>query len=512
MSHISIAIPNSVEIINMEPTEISPLISKCQIKVCYVGDEPNRNKSIITKDVAQKIAPTLRGCPIVGFYNEDKQDFGGHDRTIEISGGKIEIKDITKPYGFVDINASVWFQKFTDDGIEHEYLVTEGYIWTGQYKEAQRIVDKGNNQSMELDEETLDAYWTKDVKGHPQFFIINEAIIENLCILGEDVEPCFEGASIAKVQFSFDDETKQSLNSFVEQMKKIIDGGKTPMYVTYAVEIGGSLWDNLYKYLIDNYPDPNDSWCSIYCIEGIYEEDAQKFAILRNREDGSYHRLNFILNDADGFVPEADLTEVEKTFVPVEVPQFDPAAVEAYAAKLKEQMVENIASTETEFTTPDTEEELTEPANDEVEYSLEENAEYIELKAKFEAATTSIEQLTASLNEANETINNLNKTIDSLSQFKLDIERKEKEKMINETFYMLDDEYKKDIVENIDSYSLDDIEAKLSVICVRNRINMNIEDTNSSKAHTTYNLSTDNEDFIPAWVKAARNVEKNLNK
>jgi hypothetical protein len=30
---------------------------------------------------------------------------------------------------------------------------------------------------MKLDDNYLDAYWTKDDKGKPQFFIINEAII-----------------------------------------------------------------------------------------------------------------------------------------------------------------------------------------------------------------------------------------------------------------------------------------------------------------------------------------------
>jgi hypothetical protein len=37
----------------------------------------------------------------------------------------------TRPYGFVDLNAKVWFKKYNDEGVIHEYLVTEGYIWTG---------------------------------------------------------------------------------------------------------------------------------------------------------------------------------------------------------------------------------------------------------------------------------------------------------------------------------------------------------------------------------------------
>lgn len=194
--HESIRLECPIEFINVVP--YNPLISKCQIKVCYVGDEPNRNRSIITKEVARQMANSLPGCPIVGYYNEDKKDFEEHNRIIELSNGTFRVKDTTRPYGFVDLNAKVWFAKYLDDdGVEREYLVTEGWLWTKQYPDCQRVVEgKGNNHSMELDEETLDATWTKDRNGKPKFFIINEAIIEKLCILGEDNEPCFEGSHI----------------------------------------------------------------------------------------------------------------------------------------------------------------------------------------------------------------------------------------------------------------------------------------------------------------------------
>jgi hypothetical protein len=68
--HNSILLEHSIELINITP--LNPLISKCQIKVCYVGDEPNRNKSIITKDVAKQMANSLPGSPIVGYYNAEK--------------------------------------------------------------------------------------------------------------------------------------------------------------------------------------------------------------------------------------------------------------------------------------------------------------------------------------------------------------------------------------------------------------------------------------------------------
>jgi hypothetical protein len=55
------------------------------------------------------MANSLPGSPIVGFYNEAKEDFEEHNRVIDISNGEFKIKDTTKPYGFVDLNAKVWF-------------------------------------------------------------------------------------------------------------------------------------------------------------------------------------------------------------------------------------------------------------------------------------------------------------------------------------------------------------------------------------------------------------------
>ena len=49
------------------------------------------------------------------------------------------------------------------------------------------------------------------------------------------------------------------------------------------------------------------------------------------------------------------------------------------------------------------------------------------------------------------------------------------------SFYMLSDEDKKDVVANIDTYSLDDIEAKLSIICVRNKVSFNLDDDKPRK-------------------------------
>ena len=513
MAHLSINMEDMpIEVLEFEP--INPLISKCQIKVCYVSDKPNRNKSIITKEVATDFAKTIPGCPIVGYYNEEQKDFEEHNRIIDISNGKFKVKDTTRPYGFVPTNARVWFQWFEDDGVPHEYLCTEGYIWTGQYPESQRIIDKGNNQSMELDDNLIDAYWTKDNNGKPQFFIINEAIMSKLCILGEEVEPCFEGASITKVQFSFEDNFKEKLFALMEQMQEILNnGGGTPVINNYAVEIGCSLWDAIYEYLWVNRNDDSD-----YTLYGVYEEDDQKFAILRNRKDLTTYRLNFSLTEENGFEPQGELVQVAPDFKQVDS-QFSLEEVEAYETQFKnshevqdttvvEEPVQEEPAIEVSITSATSEISDSAVAVQEseetptIEYNLNDIPEYQELLNKYSVLE---EQVTNLQN----TINTLNEQNKELVQFKSKIDRENKEKLINETFYMLSDDLKKDCLDNIDTYSYDDIEAKLSIICVRNKVSF---DTNQpeKEAVTTFNLDTveDNFEDAPAWLKRVYEVQQ----
>ena len=513
------------EFINVTP--INPLISKCQIKVCYVGEDPNRNRSVITKEVATQMANSLPGSPIVGFYNEAKEDFEEHNRVIDISNGEFKIKDTTRPYGFVDLNAKVWFQKFLDDGVnEREYLMTEGYIWTGQYPESQRIIDKGNNQSMELDEKFLDATWTKDDNGKPQFFIINEAIISKLCILGDDCEPCFEGSQITKLEFSFNDGFKEQLFAMINEIKDLLkEGGAKEVFTRYAVEIGDTLWSALYSHIEKTYPDGQNCYCSVYRIEGVFEENGQKFAVLQNRSDMKYYRLDFALTEELGFVPSETLIEVTQSYTPVEEPQFALDAVEEYETEYAQKKKDEEEGKgekcskcgkpvdECECEKDDDEEKcskcgkpLDECECEKKKYNLEEVVEYAELMDKFNALQADYDALSAN-HEA------VKAEIEPLKQFKLEVEKKEKQAMIDQ-FYMLSDEDKADVIENIDTYSLDDIEAKLSIICVRNKVSFDLDENKGSNGSTTtFNLNSgdlDDDANIPAWVKSLRETAKTM--
>ena len=119
--HQSVATIKSPEFINLQPLEINPLMSSCDIKVLYVGQ--NRNHSYITKEVASNMAKTLRGAPIVGYYRADAEDFGDHGDQLIIDGNGIQFNCLTRPYGFVSPDARVWFQEFEDtDDFGHKIV------------------------------------------------------------------------------------------------------------------------------------------------------------------------------------------------------------------------------------------------------------------------------------------------------------------------------------------------------------------------------------------------------
>lgn len=528
MRHSSVKLDTPVEFINITP--LNPLISKCQIKVCYVGEQPNRNRSVITKEVATQMANSLPGSPIVGYFCAENKDYEEHNRDVTIQDGKFELTDTTKPYGFVDLGAKVWFQKYLDDGEnEREYLMTEGYLWTGQYPEAQRIIDKGNNQSMELSKDHTNAFWSKDDNGKPQFYIINETVISKLCILGEEFEPCFEGANITspEIQFSFDDGFKEQLFSMMTELKNLLNKGGAKMFTKYAVTIGDNLWNALYNHVEENYS-----------IVGVYEEEEQKFAIVSN-EEGKYFRLDFSINEEEfGFSNE--LVEISE-YVADEEPQFSAEEVAEYAKKKKEEDEEKSKENEktedksdsddnednsednddedeekkkkkTKYSADDGEEKCSKcgkPVKEcecgkENKYNLEEIPEYTDLVSKY----SDLESKYNNLVSENEELKN---TLSALNEFKLKVERQEKETMIN-SFYMLSDEDKAEVVENIDTYSLEDIEAKLSIICVRNKVSFDLDDDKEDKGATTFSLEDTSDDAsMPAWVKAALEVAKNKN-
>ena len=438
--HQSVATIHSPEFINLKPLDINPLMSSCEIKVLYIGE--NRNRSYISKEVATEMAKTLRGAPIVGYYREDKGDFADHGDRVIIDDEGIRFERMTKPYGFVSPDAKVWFQKFEEvddfgNVIIREYLMTTGFLWTGQFEEARQALEgDGQPQSMELDEKTLNGEWSKSIKRYMELFIINDAIFSKLCILGEDVEPCFEGSSVKapEVSASFtkvDNEFKNTLYSMMQQLQYALKGGQEEMQDITEAKISA-------------------------------EEQVK--------------------------VDEINTAEIEN-------PTEDTSS----------------ASVETEFIKKEDEEKPAEekkdeaPADDKKDEKPAEDKKEKDNQKKF--SLEDYEKLSTKYSELESKYTALEEMCEELTKFKNQVEDDKKDALIK-SFCMLSDEDKKDVIENKSKYSLDDIEAKLSVICVRKKVNFNLEEESEETAQvaTTYNLH-DAEESVPGWISALRNTK-----
>ena len=461
--HQSIATIDSPEFINLEPLDINPLMSKCEIKVFYLGE--NRNHSYITKDVATEMAKTLRGAPIVGYYKDSKEDFADHGEKVTFDDEGIHFECMTRPYGFVAPDAKVWFQKFDDyddfgNSVTREYLMTTGYLWTGQYEECKSVVEgDGKPHSMELDEETLDGRWSENIKTGMDFFIINDAIISKLCVLGDDVEPCFEGSSVTapkvSASFNLDDGFKQTLFTMMQDLKAALEGGNKMSLDENTVVTPEA----------DVTPNTEDTF-----TEGTDNVD------------------NIVQNDATENQENIE-TPVTEDFSKKEDEEDDSN----FKCGDKDKKKSKCAKQEDEEKKDDSSEDKKDEEEDED-------------KKKFSALSAEHEALKAQFSE-------LQKDYQALIAFKNEVESAKKDEMIK-SFYMLSDEDKKEVVDNKDKFTLEEIESKLSVIFTKKSLaemSIKTESDAEEKPTVTFGLDDASIDSVPAWISAVRNTKNSRN-
>ena len=503
MMHKSLATIDSPEFINLQPLEINPLMSKCEIKVLYLGE--NRNHSYITKEVAADMAKTLRGAPIVGYFKKEEDDFRDHGERVILDDEGVKFECLTKPYGFVSPDAQVWFQKFEDTdefgNVEtREYLMTTGYLWTGQFEEAGLAIKEGRPQSMELDSETLDGHWSTNSKTGMDFFIINDAIFSKLCILGEDVEPCFEGASVTAPQVStsftkIDDDFKQTLYTMMQDLKFALEGGKdmemeenlvveetieTPVAEEVAVEE---------VVTEDNAEVVEDT---VETEAPAIEEPVTEFDSLKRAEE-----VETETPAIEEEVVEADVQVEEENLINNDNSEQSISTETQDSIEVTQSSQENFAKSDDEDESKDEEDKDNDNEEDD---DKEDKKDYALIEAE-------LENLKASYSD-------LETKYQALVEFKETVDNEKKDALIA-SFYMLSDEDKAEVIENKANYSLEDIEAKLSVICVRKKVNFDLDDTSKNdnivedKEVVTYNVSSEETASTPAWIAALKNTRDN---
>ena len=177
--------------------KLSPVLSKARCRIFYKYE--NRNGTYITDEFAEKLINSLPYTPVKGIYDEFNEDYTDHG----------EKRNLGRIYGIVPENPNFsWENHLDEDGVERQYACTDVYIFSALYEEAGQIV--GKSQSMELYQPSIKGDWT--IINGKKLFKFEDGCFLGLQVLGDEVEPCFEGASF----FSLYNELK----NMVQQLKK----------------------------------------------------------------------------------------------------------------------------------------------------------------------------------------------------------------------------------------------------------------------------------------------------
>lgn len=439
------------EFINIEP--INDYISECEIKVFYHGK--NRNGSYISKAVGNQIANSLPRTPIVALYNEEIKDYRDHGEEITITSDGVKFEKKTVPFGAVDPNTPIVWHKITDNrGQEKEYLVVRGFLWTGRYPHLKKILDKPKGQSMEFFEESVEGNWANFDNEEEQVFIFNEADISALCILGDDVEPCFEDATVGvpEILYSLEkNEFTKEFNNFMFELDEVLKNDKKSE--------GGMEMKN------------EDDKAVEFASEAA--EAVKKAEESKSKEDISAARKEVNALE-DGEEKEALIVRLDKIEVKEEEKPEDDHSLEKEPIIEEEPVIEE------------------DPIVDHEAESLAKDAIIKELEDNFSLVSEELEELKAQF---------------SVIKEERDLKVAAEKEAICEKFEVLGEEVLKDFRENLNDYSVQELEKELSVIAFQKGITFSL--LNKKDDIITSIPSKDIGSDVPAWLKAVEKQQSN---
>lgn len=208
-----------------EIEEVNPIISKARVRIFYTG--LNRNLTYITEEFAEKLLKTLPYTPVGGLWEKDAEDFTDH------GGGGTENREKFQTFGVVPENPNVaWEEHLDDDGVMRKYACCDVFLWTARYKAAREIPKKA--QSMELYIDSIKGQWKRD--GATEYYEFIDGHFFGLLALGDDVEPCFEGAAFYEFDSSAKEFFKELKNYTLSAQKEHIGGTEMETNLNQPVE------------------------------------------------------------------------------------------------------------------------------------------------------------------------------------------------------------------------------------------------------------------------------------
>lgn len=217
--------------------EINESFSAGVLRVCYIDE--NRNGSFISKQVLEQAIPTMFNCPIVCNYDISSDTIGGHDvELVNTDSGNMRLVHLTDAVGVIPESAKYFWETIEENGVTHKYFNVEVILWKRCPVYDKIKKDGFAKHSMEI---TVH-------KGRLEndIFIIEDFTFTAFCLLGSDIEPCFESSqlslfSCARTQSQYTKMMEEFKQSFLQQdnislykknaiqSKLVLEGGENQM-------------------------------------------------------------------------------------------------------------------------------------------------------------------------------------------------------------------------------------------------------------------------------------------
>ena len=454
--------------------KFSDTISRGRCRVFYKGR--NRNGTYITDEFAEKLIKSAPYTPVKGIYDTYGEDYTDHGQ--KRSEGRI--------YGVVPADPNFAWEKHEDeDGKIRDYACFDVLYYTALYKEAGQIDGKG--ESMELFRDTLKGEWK--IMDGKKTYVFTDGCFLGLQALGDDVEPCFEGASFYNLEGGGNSpcDTESNIIALLEKYEKRMDlfqnheqGGNTMPNINFKVS-DGQKFDFLFNLLNPNFNEEG-GWAIENVICDVYDE----YAIVRNLAEGIFERVYYTKDDEHDSL---EITNKERCYI-VDVNEAEKAALDG----LKDSYAQAVASIEEKDNTINSLNESIESysanietlnaqiseLNGTVENLTEMNSNFStqfeelngtistltterdEAQANFNDAQVSYSQLNDSYNELNDTLASITVERDALITYKKNIEDEAKRAVINNYIDDLDDTVIETYMKNLDNYTIEDLDMKLT--------------------------------------------------
>lgn len=395
------------------------VLSKTRCRIFYKYG--NRNGTYITDEFADKLIASLPYTPMKGIF--EKGEFEGHgERNAE---GKI--------YGIVPETTNFAWEKHLDrDGIEREYACCDVLVFSELYAEANAIVGKG--QSMELFPKTLK--WHKAILQGQRYIVFDDGCFFGLQVLGNDYEPCFEGAAFYSL--------RDSIEKAMFELEKLYEKENT-MSLNFRLS-DSQKHDALFNLLNPDYNEAG-GWMCDYGICDVWDD----YALCFKYADGTYERAYYTKNDEDDSLT---ITSMVRCYV-MDLLEAEKNTVETLRAlngnnfELVSDELSNahaIAEQNTEFSNRISE---LEGANSTL--SIE--------KSEFEAQVST---LTAEKEALEGEKNTLNEKLSAAQTYCAQLENEKKEAVFAQYTELLGDDVLESYREKMADYSIEDLDMRLA--------------------------------------------------